>query len=168
MVVIVCGLPGSGKSYFASQLASMLHAEYINSDKVRKEVGASGNYSLNDKLAIYSEMVKIMRGLLKEKKTIVVDATFYLDSMREMFQIEAKQWLADICFIYVHANESLVRERLSKPRADSEADFNVYLKIRSQFEKIKVPYLELESSNENLTSMLDEAMAYISGLYERA
>ncbi|MBA4056434.1 MAG: hypothetical protein C0490_17090 [Marivirga sp.] len=164
MVVIICGLPGSGKSYFASQLASVIRAEYINSDKVRKDLGASGKYSLDDKLAIYREMVKMSREFLKKNKSIVVDATFYRDSMREMFQSEAKQLGSDIYFIHVHADESLVRERMTKPRADSEADYKVYLYIRDQFEEINVPHLKLESTNGNLTSMLDKAVTYINGV----
>jgi len=35
MIIVVTGLPGSGKSYFAQQLAPLMDAEYINSDKVR-------------------------------------------------------------------------------------------------------------------------------------
>lgn len=163
MVVIVCGLPGSGKSHFASHLASFLHAEYINSDKLRKELGSSGRYTLEDKLFIYNEMLKVTSEFLKEKKTTVVDGTFYLDSMRQMFQAEVKQMGSDIYFIRVYANESLVRERLSKPRKYSEADFKVYLHIRDQFEEIRTPHLELESTNENLASMLDKAIAYING-----
>lgn len=164
MVVIVCGLPGSGKSYFASHLASVLHAEYINSDKLRKELGAAGKYSLGDMLAIYNELVRVTGEILKQKQIIVVDATFYLDSMRQMFQSRVRHWRSEICFIHVYADESLVRERLSKPRTDSEADFKVYLHIKDQFEKIEGPHLEIESTNDNLTSMLDKAVAYITGL----
>jgi predicted kinase len=167
MTVLVCGLPGSGKSYFASHLASVLKAEYISSDKVRKELGASGRYSLNDKLVIYTEMISIARRFLKENKSVVIDATFYLDSMRTMFITEAKAWRSDIFFIHVYANESLVKERLNKPRMDSEANYSVYLDIGRQFEKISQPHLELESTQQNITSMLNRAIAYISGLYER-
>ena len=42
MVVIVFGLPGSGKSYFASRLAGIISADYINSDRVRREIPIPG------------------------------------------------------------------------------------------------------------------------------
>jgi len=35
MIIIVFGLPGSGKSYFASKLAERINARYINSDVIR-------------------------------------------------------------------------------------------------------------------------------------
>ena len=33
MIIIVLGLPGSGKTYFASRFAKLIHADYINSDR---------------------------------------------------------------------------------------------------------------------------------------
>ncbi|SFP80598.1 hypothetical protein SAMN05444277_10244 [Parafilimonas terrae] len=34
MIVIIAGLPGSGKSYFAGRIAQMLSVAYINNDKI--------------------------------------------------------------------------------------------------------------------------------------
>lgn len=36
MIFIVFGLPGSGKSYFASHLAEMKNAQYINFDRLER------------------------------------------------------------------------------------------------------------------------------------
>ncbi|HUZ58418.1 MAG TPA: AAA family ATPase [Hanamia sp.] len=49
MIVIVFGLPGSDKSYFASRLAKMIHAGHVNSDKVRKEWFKERVYSEDEK-----------------------------------------------------------------------------------------------------------------------
>ena len=49
MIVIVFGLPGSGKSYFASHLASMINADYINSDKVRRTMFDTRTYQKRKK-----------------------------------------------------------------------------------------------------------------------
>lgn len=167
MIVIVCGLPGSGKSFFASQLAASMDAEYINSDGVRKQLGAMGRYTLDDKLFVYKEMLRQARGFLELGKDVVVDATFYLDSMRDMFTAMAKAMKSDICFIHIYADETIVKERLCKPRPDSEADFAVYRAIREEFERIGFPHLELESMNGNITSMMDQARSYISALHEK-
>lgn len=167
MIIVVLGLPGSGKSYFASRLAARLRAEYINSDKVRKSMGSQGRYSLKDKLAVYTEMVKMTDRLLDENKVVVVDATFHLQSMRNLFLKEASKRLARIWFIHVKANEALIHDRLNKPRADSEADFKVYQDIRDQFQELTNHHLELESTNDNITSMLNKAIEYIKSAHER-
>lgn len=167
MMVIVCGLPGSGKTYFASRLATSMNAEYINSDGVRKHLGAMGRYTLNDKLFVYKEMLRLATGFLELGRDVVVDGTFYLDSMRDMFIATAKAIRSEICFIHIYADETIVKERLNKPRPDSEADFAVYQAIREEFETIGFPHLELESMNGNITPMMDQAKSYINALHEK-
>ncbi len=66
VIVIVFGLPGSGKSYFASRLAEMLKAEYINSDIVRKQLLTQKTYSEKEKLSVYDSMLEKMKTLLQQ------------------------------------------------------------------------------------------------------
>ena len=167
VIVIVIGLPGSGKSYFARRLATRLRAEHINSDTVRKAMGASGRYSFKEKLVVYTEMARMTEKFLDENKVVVVDATFYHHLMRDIFLQLAHQQSVRICFIQVRAKEGLIQERLSIPRDDSEADFKVYQDIRDQFQEIMIPHLELDSTNENITQMLDTAVEYVNSNHER-
>jgi predicted kinase len=77
MIVIVFGLPGSGKSYFASRLAKAINARYVNSDKVRKENFEKRIYSDQEKKAVYDKMLEQMKESVKQKKNLVLDATFH-------------------------------------------------------------------------------------------
>lgn len=167
MIILIAGLPGSGKSYFAVKLAAKLRAIYISSDKVRKALDALGKYSLKDKIAVYVEMVKMTNRLLMDQKTVVVDATFYLNSMRNLFYKLAQKHKSEIHLINIQANETLIKERLSKPRQDSEADFKVYEQVRDKFQNIPMPHLELESTNDNITAMVNKAIEYIESAHER-
>lgn len=166
-IILVTGLPGSGKSYFARRLAGRLGAEHINSDAVRKVMGAAGKYSFEDKLLVYTQMAKMAERCLNEHKRVVVDATFYHPAMRNMFLSLAERHAVDIYFIQITAKETLIEERLRKPREDSEADFQVYKSIRDQLQQMTNPHLKLESTNDNIESMLDEAIAYTSGRHDR-
>lgn len=161
MLVVVAGLPGSGKSYFASRLASRMGACYFNSDGIRKSSGALGKYAFEDKLLVYREMAKRAEKVLRGNMPVVVDATFYHKDMRKLFIDLASATATPIYFILVHATEDLIRERLRMPRPDSEADFSVYTGIRDIFEEFDLPHLSLLSTNDNLASMLAEAEAYI-------
>ena len=76
MIVIVFGLPGSGKSFFARRFAAMIDAVYINSDRVRKKLVVSRTYVEKEKLAVYNEMFAQMKEVLKHNKNLVLDATF--------------------------------------------------------------------------------------------
>lgn len=161
MIIIVSGLPGSGKSYFGERLAAYLGANYINSDQVRVALHASGKYSVRDKLVVYKEMLLQTAGFLEQKKDVVVDATFYYHTMREMFLRLAYGHNEPIRVIEVTADENLIRQRLQKPRKYSEADYSVYEKVRDDFEAITMPHLTLQSTNDNLDAMLETAITYI-------
>lgn len=167
MITVVFGLPGSGKSFFAERLARRLGAVYINSDQLRNSLGARGRYTVEDKLVIYHEMASRATQYLKEGKTVVIDATFFKEAMINIFLELARTHLVPINFIKVEANEALIQARLSKPRKDSEANYDVYLKIREQFDEIKVPCLNLQSESDNVDQMLTVAIDYIETMHER-
>jgi predicted kinase len=159
MIIIVFGLPGSGKSYFAEKLALEIGAEHINSDRLRKDMFEKRTYTESEKQAVYEEMLQRMELALKENRDLVLDATFYKESLRRQF-IEAAG-ATGILFMEVQAPENLIRERLSKKREDSEADYEVYKIVRSQWEPMREQHLKLESGNNNLAAMLRRARNYI-------
>lgn len=166
MIVIVAGLPGSGKSFFAEKLAGRIDASYVNSDRIRQSMHASGKYSFQDKLVVYTKMAELVRKLLRKGKTVVVDATFYKRTMRELFNNVAIENSTTVCIIEVIASESLVLERLKRQRLYSEADASVYYRIKDEFEEITEPHLCIESTEENISVMLDKAIEYIHSIYE--
>jgi predicted kinase len=165
-IIIVFGLPGSGKSYFAEALSRRLAAVHVNSDQVRNALSARGKYSLEDKLRVYHAMAELSNDLLVEGKSVVVDATFYLRVMVNVFTGLAKKRSCPILFIKIVADEALIKERLSKPRKDSEADYDVYLKIKEKFEEVQEPYLTVRSENSNIDNMIELSLEYISSPHD--
>lgn len=160
MIIIVFGLPGSGKSYFASKFAKMIQADYVNSDKVRKEIFEKRIYSAKEKKTVYDEMLEQMKEAIRQKKNIVLDATFHKKEIREMF-VEALKGKEEISFIEVQADENIIRERLKKPRLYSEADFEVYQLIKQQNEPLNKPHLVLKSTDDNIDEMLHKAFEFL-------
>jgi predicted kinase len=160
-IIIVSGLPGSGKSYFAEKLAAQLGAVYLSSDQIRNVLQARGKYALEDKMMVYQYMADLTSRHLEKKKTVVADATFYHHSMRDLFSGVAAEQQGRITFILVKTSEDLSRQRLAKPRVDSEADFDVYESLKSKFEPYKTPHLELYSGTDNILEMLSAASIYL-------
>ena len=160
MIVIVFGLPGSGKSYFASRLAKMINAGYINSDQLRKEMFKDRTYSEQEKAAVYKTMLKKMKEAMNQNRNLVIDATFHKNETRKLFIQEAERKDC-IFFIEVKADENIIRERLKEDRPYSEADFEVYKFIRQHYEPLNERHLILESTNENVDNMLQRAVDYL-------
>lgn len=160
MIVIVFGLPGSGKSYFASRLAKVINAEYINSDRVRKEMFQKRVYSDEEKKAVYDKMLDQMKESVKRKKNLVLDGTFHKKAIRKIF-VEEMKGKSEIIFIEIQADENIVMERLKKERPYSEADFEVYKLISLQNEPLKEPHLVLKSTDNNIDEMLLKSSEYL-------
>jgi len=160
MIVIVLGLPGSGKSYFASRLAEVIQADYINSDQIRKGMFSKRIYSEQEKGAVYDAMLEKMKTLVKLNKDLVIDATFQREDSRQLFarQLRGK---VEFFFIEITANPDLIRRRLKKERPFSEADFEVYELTRQQWQPVREPHLSLESTDENIDYMLETAVNYL-------
>lgn len=166
MIIIVCGLPGSGKSFFASRLAEKLSAQYISSDLTRKAMHATGQYTLKDKLAVYLAMGSMASKALRQGKTVVLDATFHHHTMRDLFIELAGEFQTPLHFILIQASPEIIKKRLSKPKQDSEADYPVYLNMKAQFERFDTAHLLLQSKENNVEDMLAAVTDYIKESHE--
>lgn len=160
-VIVIFGLPGSGKSYLAQNLAVKLHADYISSDSLRKELMAKATYTLDEKEMVYQQMFKRASEALINGRAVVLDGTFYKDSWRQGVKEFSE---SPPVFIQIKADSEVIRQRLSKKRVDSDADFAVYKLIESQFEPFTQEHLVLYSTNDNLDQMLQSAQEYIFSL----
>jgi len=160
MIVFVFGLPGTGKSYFASRLAKMIDARYVNSDRVRNELFPLRTYSHNEKKVVYDTMLGKTKEAIAMGQNLVLDATFHKKETRDTF---IKQLLDqdEAFFIRLYSVESTIKERLKKSRPYSEADFEVYKLIEQQWEPFNEQHLVLESTNNNIEEMLLKAAHYL-------
>ncbi len=162
MIIIVFGLPGSGKSYFASKLAEKINAKYVNSDLIRQQLYDVRKYSEKEKMSVYDEMFKEMKKAILQNKSIILDATFYKRNIRIKFLETVNKTGKRIIFIEVRAEQKIIIQRLKRKREYSEADYSVYLQIKEVFEPMGGEHLILESTQKNLVEMLDEAIKYLN------
>lgn len=160
MVIIVFGLPGSGKSFFASRLAAATGAAYINSDQLRKQIFTQPTYTEQEKNTVYQTMLQQTNILLLQNKWVVLDATFYTTSLRQQFMHGCSP--GTLLFIEVVADEKTALERVSKHRAYSDADAAVYTKIKQQWQPLEAQHLVLHSGVNNIQDMLTQATTYIN------
>jgi len=161
LIIMVMGLPGSGKSFFARHLSHVIKANYLGTDELRRQLGLMGKYQQPSKFKVYEVMLEQAENYLLNGQTVVLDATFYLKAIRGKVAAMAKKHGIPLIPILVQAEDAIIRERLSKPRADSEADWEVYQKLKGEFDPLEGPFLSLRSDNENIEAMLDQAIQYI-------
>ncbi|WP_192350884.1 AAA family ATPase [Algoriphagus sp. Y33] len=161
MLIIVMGVPGSGKSYFSARLAEQLSAVHLQTDRIRKDMNLKGKYSDEEKLLVYQYVCEKAEELLKKGETVIVDATFHLEILRELFfQMAAKLEIQAVS-ILVEADEITVKRRLENPRKHSEADYEVYQKIMRDFDPVLHPFLHITSTDTTIEAMLHKAINYL-------
>lgn len=162
VLILVCGLPGSGKSFFAKHLSERILGHYLNSDVLRKELfPGNRTYSQQEKQTVYDTLLIRTQTSLPGKKSVILDATFYKESLRVPFYLFAQKNRIPLYIFYITADELLIRERTSVTRIDSEADFSVYVKLKELFEPITLPYKTLVSEKDNIEMLIENALTYL-------
>ena len=82
MIVIVCGLPGIGKTTFAKKLAPLINATVLSTDKIRKELISSPTYEKEERRLIYDVMILSAKYLHNSGANCILDATFNREESR--------------------------------------------------------------------------------------
>lgn len=130
-LVLVGGLPGTGKSTLAAGLAQTLGWDVLRSDVVRKELSGmkptdsaeapfgSGLYGPEVTSATYAEMLRSARGLLANGHSVVLDATWNSRSLREAAGLIAAEAHAELVELRCAAPLEVAASRIEARSANS-------------------------------------------------
>lgn len=162
MLILISGLPGSGKTALAKAYAARYGALHLNSDLLRRELGLMGQYRPEDKEKVYQTLLERTQMELMEGNSVVVDSTFFKESIREPFRRVAEWCGTPLHWVEVRAPERIIRERMQIPRSDSEADFSVYEKIRDAYEPLREQHLVLWSDEASVANMAAALHEYVT------
>ncbi len=161
LVLVITGLPGTGKSTLAGALAGDLGMVHLNTDMIRDEMGLRGRYDPKTKKAVYDQMRQRAARKLAAGQNVLIDGTFYLESLRDSFQQLAVGAGGHIRWIELKAEEATIRDRVKNKRAFSEADYDVYKKIKALYEPLNRPHLVLWSDELSLEEQVRRAKDFL-------
>ena len=146
-LVLVGGLPGTGKSTLAKNLASQAGFQVIRSDVVRKELSGIAPdaparsefekdlYTTDSTDRTYAECLRRCEELLFEGGRVIVDATMIEERRRRPFFELAVHWGVPALFLVCEADEATTKSRLAARRGDaSDADWSVHLQSARRWE----------------------------------
>ena len=80
--ILVMGLPGAGKTYFAKILFPMLDAVWLNADQIRKEAN-DWDFSPEGRLRQANRMKSLADKALNEGKNVIADFVCPTDKTRK-------------------------------------------------------------------------------------
>ncbi|WP_328401635.1 bifunctional aminoglycoside phosphotransferase/ATP-binding protein [Nocardia sp. NBC_00403] len=132
-LVLVGGLPGTGKSTVAETLAATTGAVVISSDRVRRELRAGheitgaigtfgvGAYAPADKALVYTQILARARTLLESGVSVILDASWIDAAQRRRATALADETAAELVALRCECSRALANHRI-RQRAACESD----------------------------------------------
>ena len=135
-LIILSGLPGTGKSYFARQLNARIPSVVIGSDRTRKALITNPTYSKKEHSRVFAVCHKIVEDLLLEGYVTIFEATNLTAKSRlPLIKITEKLQVPSLCLVFT-ASENIIKNRLTARSSGvdeasySDADWDIYSKLK--------------------------------------
>lgn len=151
MIIIVCGLPGVGKTSLANELAPLIRAVVLSTDKIRKELISKPTYRIQERKLIYDIMLLLARYLHDAGINCILDATFNTEnSRRELKKSLNLSSSSQINIVECTCPEHITISRLRSRKNDySDADISIYKRMRSIYQPIKEKHIVVDTSQQS-------------------
>ena len=154
VLIVVSGLPGTGKSYFSRKLTERLSFLVLESDALRKALFPVPSYGQEESTRLFQTLHRLIERLLKRGIPVILDATNLSETHRERLYHIADRVGARLIVVRMEAPPELVRERLKARQArpdtadKSDADWNVYQKMKPTVQAIRRQHYAVDTSRD--------------------
>lgn len=138
LLILMHGCSGTGKSYLAAQLAERINAievrNGIERQRIYRELALRGDhielYGADMDTRTYIRVEEITELLMRAGQTVILDATFLKQRVRQRFEKLAERYDYPLRIIHCEAPEEVIRERLARrlteSKRSSDADISIY------------------------------------------
>jgi predicted kinase len=122
VVMIVVGLPGSGKSFFAKKFSGTFGAPVVSVDRIRYELFGQSSFSSDEQDLVERLTNYQIEELLKSSRSFIIDGGFEPKVARQKLGTLAKKAGYDVLIIWVQTHETIAQKRSLKRNPKKEDD----------------------------------------------
>jgi len=130
-VIIMCGLPATGKSTVAKEIAKVKNFSLLSSDTIRVEILKGENIfdqkvasDMNKRLMVYEVMFNRAEEIIKKGKSVILDATFITQNLRKKVAFIAHKNKRSFCIIETRCTPEIAIKRIVKRDKDKKYESN--------------------------------------------
>jgi predicted kinase len=158
-LIMVSGLPGTGKSFFCRKLAEKLPFLILASDSLRRILFPTPQYNEQENKRLFSACHVLIEELLGKGIPVIFDATNLLEHHREYLYRAAERAGAKLILVWVKAPPEVVRQRLltreaaAVPQSDSQAGWEIYNRMKPRKEKTSRNHLVVDTSQDIIAAV---------------
>ncbi len=110
-MLVVVGIPGAGKSFFAKHFSDTFRAPFINFDKIRSDLYNNPTYS-TEEFIILARVASTMLGeIIKTKNTVLIEGIGSTKAERTEIIKKAKKAGYEPLFIWVQTEPNAAKTR---------------------------------------------------------
>jgi adenylylsulfate kinase len=170
MLVLLTGLPGSGKSHLARTLASALNADVLDRDAIRNAIFPPHDldYSTeqNELASRITYQVAEYILLRDRSRVLILDGRpFSKHTQVNEVVMLAQRVDHPLCVIYCWAPDAVVRQRLENDientgNVASGRNMEKYLRIKSSFEPLQVKHLSV-NTDRPIDEVVQDVLNYL-------
>lgn len=153
-LVVMSGLPGTGKSSFARRLAQRSPFLILESDVLRRQLFPTPTHSAQESARLFRACHALIDELLGRGIPIIFDATNLTEHHREYLYHIAEKRGARLILARVEAPAAVVQQRLEarstgpSPDDHSDADWRVYHRMKPSAQGIRRSHFAVDTSRD--------------------
>ena len=167
MLLVLAGLPGTGKTHFAKRLLERLSFLVLETDRLRKVLVPSPRYTPGEHRRLFDACHLLTREYLALGHPVLFDATNLTERFRAPLYQIAASLERPLAVVEVTAPREVVRRRLRSREAgldretNSDAGWLIYCRMAPAWEPI-VQKHHLVDSSADITPVLEQVVSWAS------
>lgn len=114
-IIVMVGIPGAGKSFFAEHFADTFNAPLISFERLRAELFNQPTHDSSEQAIIRRVSDYMLEELFKTHRTVILDGTASARTERQDILRRSRSAGYESLFVWVQTESTTAKGRLTKP-----------------------------------------------------
>ena len=165
-LIVLAGLPGTGKTHFAKELANRIPLLVLESDRLRKVLAPQPRYTPGESARLFGACHLLIEEYLAQGHRVLFDATNLTEKFRRPIYQIARRVSCPLVLMRFTAPRDVVRRRLAQrvagmhPEDFSDAGWQVYCRMAPHEEAVQGRHFNVDTTQETAT-VLEEVVRLV-------